>query len=152
MRSVNDSRTARTEEPRAFVLHGVVVCAQASGMVQRTPILFLITDGAVDKERDICRYMQESGSGVRAFTLSIGPYANRYFLKMLAQVRYRERLVCVRCSVCVHVRFVHAASPCVMYACVYTLVLRRSRDLCTCISCTLQADGARVLRGLTLPR
>jgi hypothetical protein len=99
MRSVNDSRTARTEEPRAFVLRKCYVCAQVSGMVQRTPIIFLITDGAVDNERDICRYMQENGSDVRAFTLSIGPYANRYFLKMLAQVRYRERFVCdVACA------------------------------------------------------
>ncbi|XP_021865385.1 uncharacterized protein [Spinacia oleracea] len=54
--------------------------------------IFLITDGAVENERDICNVVQDScGSKgklpfLRISTFGIGSYCNHYFLRMLAQI------------------------------------------------------------------
>eukprot|EP00898_Chlorokybus_atmophyticus_P000257 jgi/Chlat1/1231/Chrsp115S01679 len=55
------------------------------------PYVFLITDGAVDNEREICRYAMStlaSATGVvpRISCFGIGIYCNHFFLKMLAQL------------------------------------------------------------------
>ncbi|CAK7356494.1 unnamed protein product [Dovyalis caffra] len=55
------------------------------------PLIFLITDGAVEDERDICNFVQGSltsrGSiSLRISTFGIGTYCNHYFLRMLAQI------------------------------------------------------------------
>lgn len=48
------------------------------------PFIFLLTDGAVSNEREICRHVMSANSGVRLITCGIGPYANEYFLKTMA--------------------------------------------------------------------
>ncbi|KAF5732104.1 putative inter-alpha-trypsin inhibitor heavy chain [Tripterygium wilfordii] len=53
------------------------------------PLIFLITDGAVDNERDICNIMKgylnnEGRISPRICTFGIGSYCNHYFLQMLA--------------------------------------------------------------------
>ncbi|XP_011035744.1 PREDICTED: uncharacterized protein LOC105133437 isoform X2 [Populus euphratica] len=55
------------------------------------PLIFLITDGAVEDERDICNFVKGSltsgGSiSLRICTFGIGTYCNHYFLRMLAQI------------------------------------------------------------------
>ncbi|KAJ9190418.1 hypothetical protein P3X46_001624 [Hevea brasiliensis] len=55
------------------------------------PLIFLITDGAVEDERDICNFVKESlksGGSIspRLCTFGIGLYCNHYFLQMLAQI------------------------------------------------------------------
>ncbi|XP_011036459.1 PREDICTED: inter-alpha-trypsin inhibitor heavy chain H3-like isoform X2 [Populus euphratica] len=55
------------------------------------PVIFLITDGAVEDERDICNfvkgYLTSRGSiSLRISTLGIGTYCNHHFLRMLAQI------------------------------------------------------------------
>ncbi|PRQ51598.1 putative von Willebrand factor, type A [Rosa chinensis] len=55
------------------------------------PFIFLITDGAVEDERDICNMMKgylTSGGSIcpRISTFGIGLYCNHYFLQMLAQI------------------------------------------------------------------
>ncbi|KAK8629211.1 hypothetical protein V6N13_078063 [Hibiscus sabdariffa] len=55
------------------------------------PLIFLITDGSVEDEREICNsmkgYLTSTGSvSPRIFTFGIGLYCNHYFLKMLAQI------------------------------------------------------------------
>ncbi|KAJ6963264.1 inter-alpha-trypsin inhibitor heavy chain H3-like [Populus alba x Populus x berolinensis] len=55
------------------------------------PLIFLITDGAVEDERDICNFVKGSltsgGSiSLRISTFGIGTYCNHYFLRMLAQI------------------------------------------------------------------
>ncbi|KAJ6701162.1 INTER ALPHA-TRYPSIN INHIBITOR HEAVY CHAIN-LIKE PROTEIN [Salix koriyanagi] len=55
------------------------------------PLIFLITDGAVEDERDICNFVKGSltcrGSiSIRICTFGIGTYCNHYFLRMLAQL------------------------------------------------------------------
>ncbi|KAM7254621.1 hypothetical protein ACFE04_004001 [Oxalis oulophora] len=56
------------------------------------PLIVLITDGAVEGERDICKFVEErikiKGSPIspRICTFGIGSYCNHYFLKMLAQI------------------------------------------------------------------
>ena len=77
----------------------------ARGMLANTygvPFIFLVTDGAVSNEQDICRAAMGPGgrgkevqqSPIRIFTLGIGPYCNAYFLKMLATIGrgYSERV------------------------------------------------------------
>ncbi|KAG6549238.1 hypothetical protein Mapa_009224 [Marchantia paleacea] len=68
---------------------------QALQMLQNlqgyVPYIFLITDGAVNDERGICRLMQnalsQGGSAApRISTFGIGHYCNFYFLKMLALI------------------------------------------------------------------
>eukprot|EP00160_Parvularia_atlantis_P015623 Unigene4553_Nuclearia_a/m.13904 Unigene4553_Nuclearia_a/g.13904 ORF Unigene4553_Nuclearia_a/g.13904 Unigene4553_Nuclearia_a/m.13904 type:complete len:658 (+) Unigene4553_Nuclearia_a:34-2007(+) len=48
------------------------------------PFVFLITDGAVDNEQDICLFVRNLKSPVRVNTFGIGSYCNHIFLKMLA--------------------------------------------------------------------
>ena len=65
--------------------------------------IFLLTDGAVDNERQICQYVQQqqgvvnqekqaeaesksSAFKVRLFTFGLGKFCNWYFLKMLAEL------------------------------------------------------------------
>ncbi|WCJ39392.1 Nucleoside diphosphate kinase family protein [Euphorbia peplus] len=55
------------------------------------PLILLVTDGAVEDERDICSFVKDSlksGGPVspRICTLGIGAYCNHYFLQMLAQI------------------------------------------------------------------
>ncbi|XP_022721622.1 uncharacterized protein LOC111279023 [Durio zibethinus] len=55
------------------------------------PLIFLITDGSVEDEREICNVMKgylTSGGSVspRMCTFGIGLYCNHYFLQMLAQI------------------------------------------------------------------
>lgn len=56
-----------------------------------TPILFLITDGAVEDERQICDLMRNhlkdrESKRLRIFTFGIGTFCNHYFLRMLAMI------------------------------------------------------------------
>ncbi|KAL2625171.1 hypothetical protein GLYMA_07G040600v4 [Glycine max] len=56
------------------------------------PLIFLVTDGAVEDERDICNFVKSyvsSGQSFRTpriYTFGIGLYCNHYFLQMLAQI------------------------------------------------------------------
>ncbi|KDP40680.1 hypothetical protein JCGZ_24679 [Jatropha curcas] len=55
------------------------------------PLIFLITDGAIEDERDICNFVNGSLTGAgpispRICTFGIGTYCNHYFLQMLAQI------------------------------------------------------------------
>ncbi|KAK6148761.1 hypothetical protein DH2020_016286 [Rehmannia glutinosa] len=55
------------------------------------PIVFLITDGAVEDEKDICdamkgHLMKGGLTTPRICTFGIGSYCNHYFLQMLAQI------------------------------------------------------------------
>ncbi|KAL0441339.1 UNVERIFIED_CONTAM: Inter-alpha-trypsin inhibitor heavy chain H5 [Sesamum radiatum] len=68
---------------------------QAINMFSKTvdalPIIFLITDGAVEDEKDICdamrgHLMKGGLTSPRICTLGIGSYCNHYFLQMLAQI------------------------------------------------------------------
>jgi uncharacterized protein YegL len=52
----------------------------------RVPYIMLLTDGADQNERSICMRQITSMSEVRVCTVGIGPYANFYFLKLLADV------------------------------------------------------------------
>lgn len=55
-------------------------------------LIYLITDGAVENERDICNVVQDSCTAkgkvpfLRISTFGIGSYCNHYFLQMLAQI------------------------------------------------------------------
>ncbi|XP_024969876.1 uncharacterized protein LOC112509252 [Cynara cardunculus var. scolymus] len=68
---------------------------QAFDMVGKTgesiPLIFLITDGAVEDEKDICNTMKDRllDGGIncpRICTFGIGSYCNHYFLQMLAHM------------------------------------------------------------------
>ncbi|KAK1396958.1 Inter-alpha-trypsin inhibitor heavy chain [Heracleum sosnowskyi] len=55
------------------------------------PIIFLITDGAVEDERDICDIMESHMTNSRSLcprihTFGIGSFCNHYFLRMLAEI------------------------------------------------------------------
>ncbi|RYQ89029.1 hypothetical protein Ahy_B09g095889 isoform F [Arachis hypogaea] len=56
------------------------------------PLIFLVTDGTVENERQICNFVKScptNGQPVRTprlCTLGIGLYCNHYFLQMLAQL------------------------------------------------------------------
>ncbi|ESW07417.1 hypothetical protein PHAVU_010G128200 [Phaseolus vulgaris] len=56
------------------------------------PLIFLVTDGAVEDEREICNFVKSyvsNGQSVptpRICTFGIGLYCNHYFLQMLAQI------------------------------------------------------------------
>ncbi|CAI0419188.1 unnamed protein product [Linum tenue] len=58
------------------------------------PLIFLVTDGTVEDERDICNFVKaslasaatETSISPRICTFGIGSYCNHYFLQMLAQV------------------------------------------------------------------
>ncbi|XP_074339508.1 uncharacterized protein LOC141677462 isoform X2 [Apium graveolens] len=56
-----------------------------------TPVIFLITDGAVENERNICdvmkSHLKNQGSiSPRLYTFGIGSFCNHYFLRMLATI------------------------------------------------------------------
>ena len=63
-------------------------------MTSNIPVIFLITDGAVRNEHDICKFAQQQAEEcqkmhptkktIRTFTYGIGPYVNQFFLKALA--------------------------------------------------------------------
>ncbi|KVH94016.1 von Willebrand factor, type A [Cynara cardunculus var. scolymus] len=63
-----------------------------SGTKQSVPIIFFITDGAVENERQICEAMikqlRNQGSDLcpRIYTFGIGSFYNPYFLRMLAMI------------------------------------------------------------------
>ncbi|KAI3455638.1 hypothetical protein Pfo_012301 [Paulownia fortunei] len=68
---------------------------QAIKMFSKTgdilPLIFLITDGAVEDEKDICdamrgHLMKGGLTSPRICTFGIGSYCNHYFLQMLAQI------------------------------------------------------------------
>ncbi len=56
------------------------------------PYVFLLTDGAVDNERSICRHLEAYQARppapgtmhARVSTFAIGPFCNHFFLKQLA--------------------------------------------------------------------
>ncbi|XP_023530597.1 uncharacterized protein LOC111793097 [Cucurbita pepo subsp. pepo] len=55
------------------------------------PIIFLVTDGAVENERHICDVMRKNLTGKqsvhpRIYTFGIGIFCNYYFLRMLAMI------------------------------------------------------------------
>lgn len=66
-------------------LHAVAVAAERPG--HALPIIVLVTDGAVDNEKQICEYARSQAKmhpDRRTYTFGIGPYANKYFLQTLA--------------------------------------------------------------------
>lgn len=50
-----------------------------------TPFVFLITDGAVPDEKEVCKWAEANHSNVRVSTFGIGTYCNWFFLRMLAE-------------------------------------------------------------------
>jgi uncharacterized protein YegL len=50
------------------------------------PLIFLLTDGCVRDEREICQYVQANRKRTRIMTMGIGRYCNHYFLQMVAQM------------------------------------------------------------------
>ena len=50
------------------------------------PMIFLLTDGAVENERQICKYVTARAAGTRFFTFGIGTCCNAYFLRLLASI------------------------------------------------------------------
>ncbi|XAR67567.1 hypothetical protein NMG60_11002368 [Bertholletia excelsa] len=55
------------------------------------PLILLITDGAVEDERHICKVVKDHLTNARSvcpriYTFGIGAYCNHYFLQMLAQI------------------------------------------------------------------
>ncbi|KAK7328766.1 hypothetical protein VNO77_22885 [Canavalia gladiata] len=55
------------------------------------PIIFLVTDGTVEDEKQICDMIKNhvtSGESIspRLYTLGIGPFCNHYFMRMLAEI------------------------------------------------------------------
>ncbi|KAG8376239.1 hypothetical protein BUALT_Bualt09G0042400 [Buddleja alternifolia] len=57
------------------------------------PIIFLITDGAVEDERHICdtmksQFINQKNVCPRIYTMGIGTFCNHYFLRMLATISH----------------------------------------------------------------
>jgi len=52
----------------------------------RVKTVFLITDGAVQDEREICQFADQISSVMRIFCFGIGSYCNAYFLRKLASI------------------------------------------------------------------
>ncbi|KAF5931737.1 hypothetical protein HYC85_027908 [Camellia sinensis] len=85
---------------RNFIAEGgtniLLPLTQALEMLEKTsdsiPLIFLITDGAVEDERHICNAVQSQFTNrkrsicPRICTFGIGSYCNHYFLQMLAQI------------------------------------------------------------------
>ena len=101
------------------------------------PYIFLLTDGAVENERAICRHVEVYHSRklaagalhARISTFAIGPFCNHFFLKQLAAsggVRVGSPVPLVQAQLGVDVRL--RLSPCVAP------------------SMAIQAQQARVLR------
>ncbi|MBA0604072.1 hypothetical protein Godav_016761 [Gossypium davidsonii] len=68
--------------------HAYEMLSNTSGSL---PMIFLITDGAVEDERNICDQMKKrlKNSGLlcpRIHTFGIGSFCNHYFLRMLAMI------------------------------------------------------------------
>lgn len=62
----------------------------ASQSADSIPVIFLITDGTVEDEKEICNaikgQLQHGEVSPRISTFGIGTYCNHYFLQMLAQI------------------------------------------------------------------
>ncbi|XP_027901760.1 uncharacterized protein LOC114162163 isoform X2 [Vigna unguiculata] len=61
------------------------------------PIIFLVTDGTVEDEREICDVIKNhvtNGESMspRIYTVGIGPFCNHYFLRMLATISRGQHL------------------------------------------------------------
>mmetsp|Transcript_13398 Transcript_13398/g.16879 ORF Transcript_13398/g.16879 Transcript_13398/m.16879 type:complete len:818 (+) Transcript_13398:241-2694(+) len=65
------------------------------GYYPRLQISFVVTDGAVQNEKEICLWARDNAGDMRIYSFAIGPYANRYFLKMLAQLGRGYTDVCL---------------------------------------------------------
>ncbi len=50
------------------------------------PMVFLVTDGAVENERGICKYVSARAPSCRYFTFGIGSCCNAYFLRLLSSI------------------------------------------------------------------
>lgn len=50
------------------------------------PFVVLMTDGCVEDERAICKFVDKEVTKTRILTFGIGSYCNWFFLKMLAQI------------------------------------------------------------------
>lgn len=55
--------------------------AEAAGLVD---FCFMLTDGAVANERDVCKFIQKDMAAVRFLTFGVGGYVNAAFLRMMA--------------------------------------------------------------------
>mmetsp|Transcript_10715 Transcript_10715/g.17535 ORF Transcript_10715/g.17535 Transcript_10715/m.17535 type:complete len:792 (-) Transcript_10715:478-2853(-) len=78
---------------------------------QRLKMMFLITDGAVNEERDICRFVASISHICRVFAFGIGFDCNAYFLRKLASVGRGYADVCfIESSIAEQMRlmFTHA--------------------------------------------
>jgi len=87
--------TARGTTDIMTPLQGALAMLAKSGAPGSIPFVFLITDGAVENEREICKVTQQAQGCARAggmaalprvCTFGIGRYCNHYFLKMLATI------------------------------------------------------------------
>ncbi|ONK75104.1 uncharacterized protein A4U43_C03F13360 [Asparagus officinalis] len=92
---------------------------QLSKTSEALPHIFLVTDGSVEGERDICcamrTHMSDKGSiNPRISTFGIGTYCNHYFLRMLSSIgRGQYEAACDPDSIEVQMRrwFRRALSP-----------------------------------------
>lgn len=66
------------------VQNAVAILNKTVEDTSRIPMVFLLTDGAVNNEKDIRNWVESNSKGVRFHTLGIGEYCNAYFLKMVA--------------------------------------------------------------------
>ena len=88
--------TARGTTDIMTPLQSSLAMLAKSGAAGSVPFLFLITDGAVDNEREICKVLQQAQATAkptggmatlpRVCTFGIGRFCNHYFLKMLANI------------------------------------------------------------------
>jgi len=87
--------TARGTTDILTPLQGAVAILSKRPAPNAVPLIYVVTDGAVENEREICSYMQEvmlapPPEGLmthpRVCTFGIGRYCNHYFLKMLSQI------------------------------------------------------------------
>ena len=87
--------TARGTTDILSPLRAAVAILSKRPLLGAVPLIYVVTDGAVENEREICRYMQEvmdapPPEGLmthpRVCTFGIGRYCNHYFLKMLSQI------------------------------------------------------------------
>eukprot|EP00041_Stephanoeca_diplocostata_P033851 m.1129274 g.1129274 ORF g.1129274 m.1129274 type:complete len:851 (+) comp24416_c0_seq7:1112-3664(+) len=58
-------------------------------------VVFLLTDGAVADERDICKFVGDSMGGTRMLTFGVGTYCNTAFLRMLSRMGRGHTDICV---------------------------------------------------------
>ena len=91
--TVSDERI-NSNLPTGFVLAkpDVTVVPTSSTLSNKLNMVILITDGAVSNEVQICEYAKQLNADLRvkhipaiqAHTFGIGPYCNKYFLRMLS--------------------------------------------------------------------